>query len=84
MSASPRSTVFLSSLLLVTPETQAWAQTVAPVAATINISTAVTTLVAPNFSGVSADLDVPVEYWDYRFNALAAPDIRYLFIDSHV
>ena len=48
------------------------AQTSAPVTATIDINTSVTTPIAPAFSGVSADLGLPVEYWDYRFNALAA------------
>jgi hypothetical protein len=40
--------------------------------ATIDIDTATTIPVAPGFSGVSDDLGFPVEYWDYRFNALAA------------
>jgi len=48
----------------------AYAQT-APVAATIDIDTAVTTPIQPGFSGVSTDLGLPVEYWDYRFNTLA-------------
>jgi hypothetical protein len=44
-----------------------------PVTATIAINTTDTnTPVPPNFSGVSADLNLPVDYWDYRFNALAA------------
>ena len=50
----------------------AFAQTSTPVAATININTSVTTPITPAFSGASADLDVPVEYWDYRFNTMAA------------
>jgi uncharacterized protein (TIGR03437 family) len=43
-----------------------------PVTATIDITTSVTTPLAPGFSGVSTDLGLPVEYWDYRFNTLAA------------
>ena len=50
------------------------AQTSAPVAATINIYTSVTTPVYPNFSGVSADLELPAEYWDYRFNTYVIND----------
>ena len=41
-------------------------------AATIDIDTSTTIPVAPGFSGVSDDLGFPVEYWDYRFNTLAA------------
>src|SRR5580693_5398808 len=48
------------------------AQTTAPVTSTIDINTSVTTPIAPAFSGVSADLNLPVAYWDYRFNTLAA------------
>jgi uncharacterized protein (TIGR03437 family) len=40
--------------------------------ATIDIDTTTMTPVAPGFSGVSDDLGFPVEYWDYRFNTLAA------------
>src|SRR5271165_485210 len=40
--------------------------------ATIDIDTTSTTPIAPGFSGVNADLGFPVEYWDYRFNSLAA------------
>ncbi|SPE27881.1 exported hypothetical protein [Candidatus Sulfopaludibacter sp. SbA3] len=40
--------------------------------ATIDIDTTSTTPITPGFSGVSDDLGFPVEYWDYRFNALAA------------
>ncbi len=40
--------------------------------AAINIDTTITTPVQPGFSGVSADLGLPVEYWDYNFNTLAA------------
>jgi len=40
--------------------------------AIVNINTNVTAPLPPYFSGVSADLGVPVEYWDYRFNNLAA------------
>jgi uncharacterized protein (TIGR03437 family) len=50
----------------------AFAQTSTPVTATIDINTTVTTPISPGFSGVSTDLGLPVEYWDYRFNALAA------------
>jgi len=48
------------------------AQTSAPATATININTSAATPIAPGFSGVSADLGLAVEYWDYRFNALVA------------
>jgi uncharacterized protein (TIGR03437 family) len=48
------------------------AQTTAPVPATIDISSTVTTPISSGFSGVSTDLGFPVEYWDYHFNALAA------------
>ena len=40
--------------------------------ATIDIDTTTTTPVHSGFSGVSDDLGFPVEYWDYRFNTLAA------------
>jgi uncharacterized protein (TIGR03437 family) len=40
--------------------------------ATIDIDTTLTIPIAPGFSGVSDDLVFPVEYWDYRFNSLAA------------
>jgi uncharacterized protein (TIGR03437 family) len=50
----------------------ALAQTSAPVTATIDINTSITTPVSPGFSGVSTDLGLTVEYWDYRFNTLAA------------
>ena len=40
--------------------------------ASIDIDTTVTVPVHPGFSGVSDDLGFPVEYWDYRFNTLAA------------
>ena len=59
-------------LLAILPAVFVMAQsTPAPVTAAIAINTAASTPVAPNFSGVSADLNLPVEYWDYRFNALA-------------
>ncbi len=48
------------------------AQTSNPVTATIDINTGVTTPIPAGFSGVSADLGLPIEYFDYRFNALAA------------
>jgi uncharacterized protein (TIGR03437 family) len=48
---------------------QAGAQT----AAVIDIDTTATIPVQPGFSGVNVDLGFPVEYWDYRFNTLAAP-----------
>src|SRR5580658_9775868 len=57
-------------VLLVGTACAAFAQT--PVTATTDINTAVTTPVSPGFSGVSTDLGLPVEYWDYRFNALSA------------
>jgi hypothetical protein len=50
----------------------ATAQTSAPVTAVIDINTSVTTPIAPNFSGINDSLHMPVEYWDYRFSALAA------------
>jgi len=60
-------------LLAILPAVCVMAQsTTAPVTATIAINSAVSAPIAPNFSGVSADLNLPVEYWDYRFNALAA------------
>jgi len=68
MSVSRGSFYFLGALL----GTISLAQTSAPVAATIDINTTVTTPISPGFSGVSTDLGFPVEYWDYRFNALAA------------
>src|ERR1700675_2637569 len=40
--------------------------------ATIDIDTTSTTPITPEFSGVSDDLVFPIEYWDYRFNSLAA------------
>jgi len=40
--------------------------------ATIDIDTTSTTPIAPGYSGVSDDLGFPVEYWDHRFNTLAA------------
>ena len=40
--------------------------------ATIDVDTTSTIPVTPGFSGVNADLGFPVEYWDYRFNSLAA------------
>lgn len=66
MSESPRSVVLFFGMVVL-----GGAQTATPVSATIDINTSVTTPVAPAFSGVSADLGLPVEYWDYRFNTLA-------------
>ncbi|MDR3772923.1 MAG: hypothetical protein P4L26_06220 [Terracidiphilus sp.] len=40
--------------------------------ATIDIDTSVAKLVHPGFSGVNTDLNIPIEYWDYNFNSLAA------------
>ncbi len=40
--------------------------------ATIDIDTTATIPVHSGFSGVNVDLGFPVEYWDYRFNVLAA------------
>ena len=40
--------------------------------ATIDINASATTPISPGFSGVSADLGLPVEYFDYRLNTLAA------------
>jgi hypothetical protein len=40
--------------------------------ATIDIDTSLTTPVHPGFSGVNDEVGFPTEYWDYRFNALAA------------
>src|SRR3984957_18209498 len=78
MSASPRSTLgklfpgwfyVLGATLLIAP---ARAQVSGPVTPPIDINTSVTTPISPGFSGVSADLGLPVEYFDYRFNTLAA------------
>jgi uncharacterized protein (TIGR03437 family) len=40
--------------------------------ATIDIDTTTTTPVRPNFSGFNNDVTIPIEPWDYHFNALAA------------
>ena len=48
------------------------AQTSTAVTATIDINTSIATPISPGFSGVSTDLGLTVEYWDYRFNTLAA------------
>jgi hypothetical protein len=61
---------FVAPALL--PFAAAFAQTSTSVSATIDINTSVTTPVGAAFSGVSTDLGLPVEYWDYRFNALAS------------
>ncbi len=58
--------------LLSTLSIPAFAQTSTPVPAAIDINTTVTTPISPGFSGVSTDLGLPIEYWDYRFNALAS------------
>src|SRR5580693_5202989 len=66
----PRSWFYvLGATLLIAP---ALAQTSSPVTASIDIDTSVTTPIAPAFSGVNADLGLAVEYFDYRFNTLAA------------
>jgi hypothetical protein len=44
----------------------------APAAPTIDIDTNTFTPIQPGFSGVNTDLTIPIEYWDYRYNALAA------------
>src|SRR5580704_6333694 len=86
MSANPRSIVyrplyrspsqgwfcFLGAALLGASSIPAFAQISTTATAAIDINTTVTTPISPGFSGVSADLGLPVEYWDYRFNALAA------------
>ena len=58
--------------LLVITSIPAFAQASTPATATVDIDTSVATPISPGFSGVSTDLGLPVEYWDYRFNALAA------------
>src|SRR5271157_2391047 len=63
---------FLCAALLAIPSVPGFAQTSTPVTATIDINTSVNTPISSGFSGVSTDLGLPVEYWDYRFNALAA------------
>src|SRR5208337_4120500 len=68
MTAFHRWFCFVPAALL--PFAPAFAQTSTSVSATIDIS--VTTPVGAAFSGVSTDLGLPVEYWDYRFNALAS------------
>ncbi|SPF56820.1 exported hypothetical protein [Candidatus Sulfopaludibacter sp. SbA4] len=50
----------------------AWIPAAGQSPATIDIDTTTTTPVHSGFSGVSTDLGFPVEFWDYRFNALAA------------
>ena len=44
----------------------------AQTSAVVNVDANTTAGLPPSFSGVNADLGVPVEYWDYRFNTLAA------------
>ena len=44
----------------------------APAPPTIDIDTTIATPIQPGFSGVNTDLTIPIEYWDYRYNALAA------------
>ncbi len=44
----------------------------APAAPTIDIDTTNWTPIQPGFSGVNTDLTIPIEYWDYRYNALAS------------
>ncbi len=62
----------LGIAMIATSSIPALAQTGTPIAAAIDINTTVTTPISPGFSGVSTDLGLPIEYWDYRFNALAA------------
>jgi uncharacterized protein (TIGR03437 family) len=64
--------ILLCAALLGTMAMPVLAQTSNAVTATIDIDTTATTPISPAFSGASADLGLPVEYWDYRFNALAA------------
>ena len=44
----------------------------APAPAALDIDTTTSTPIQPGFSGVNADLSIPIEYWDYRYNSLAA------------
>jgi hypothetical protein len=44
----------------------------AQVSATIDVNTTATVPVHPGFSGVNDEIGFPIEYWDYRFNTLAA------------
>jgi uncharacterized protein (TIGR03437 family) len=50
----------------------AWIPLSGQTTATVDIDTTSTIPVAPGFSGVNVDLGFPVEFWDYRFNTLAA------------
>jgi hypothetical protein len=43
----------------------------AQTSATIDIDTSTTIPVNPKFSGFNTEASSPVEYWDYRFNAMA-------------
>jgi hypothetical protein len=43
----------------------------AQTSATIDVDTTTTIPVNPKFSGFNAESSTPVEYWDYRFNAMA-------------
>ena len=62
--------IVLISFLFLAPG--AYAQSSTPPAAVIDINTSVNTPIAPNFSGINDSLHMPVEYWDYRLNALAS------------
>jgi uncharacterized protein (TIGR03437 family) len=46
--------------------------------ATIDVDISINTPVHPGFAGVSTHLGFPVEYGDYRFNAIAAAPIYYV------
>jgi uncharacterized protein (TIGR03437 family) len=50
----------------------AWTTASAQSTATIDIDTTSTTPIRPGFAGVNDEIGFPIEYWDYRFNALAA------------
>ncbi|SPE36191.1 conserved exported hypothetical protein [Candidatus Sulfopaludibacter sp. SbA6] len=58
----------VQAFLLVTLIIRATAQT----SAMIDIDRAATTPVNPGFGGVNDEVSDPIEYWDMRFNALAA------------
>ena len=59
-------------LVLVLLGCTAWIRLSGQTIATIDIDTTSTTPIHPNFSGINDDLGFGVEYWDYRFNALAS------------
>jgi uncharacterized protein (TIGR03437 family) len=67
------STLLLKTLpVIVLAFCTAWMPATAQTAATIDIDTTATTPIHPRFSGVNDEVGFPVEYWDYRFNTLAA------------